>query len=40
MIYSVLVDLNNSGDLYRLLIESDNLTRTLEELLKISEDVR
>ena len=40
MIYSVLVDLNNSGDLYRLLVESDNLTRTLEELLKISDDVR
>ncbi len=40
MIYSVLVDLNNSGDLYRLLIESDNLARALEELLKVSDDVR
>ncbi|BAL85146.1 hypothetical protein SELR_pSRC300730 (plasmid) [Selenomonas ruminantium subsp. lactilytica TAM6421] len=40
MIYSVLMDLNNGGDLYRLLIESDNLTRTLKELLKYSDDVR
>ena len=40
MIYNVLIDLNNQGDLYRMAIESDDLSATLTELLKYSDDVR
>lgn len=39
MIHQILMDLNNTGDYYRILIESDNLPRTLSELLKYSKDV-
>lgn len=40
MIHQILMDLNNDGNLYRLMVESDDLCRTLAQLLEYSPDVR
>lgn len=40
MVYQILADLHNDGDLYRLMVESENLIGTLKELCKFSRDVR
>ena len=40
MVYQILADLHKDGDLYRLMVESDNLIGTLKELLKHCNDVR
>lgn len=34
------MDLNNDGNLYRLMVESDDLCRTLGQLVEFSPDVR
>lgn len=40
MIYNVLIDYGNQGDLFRLAIESEDLHSTLRTLLNYSNDVR
>lgn len=40
MVHQILMDLNNDGNLYRLMVESDDVCRTLGQLLEYSPDVR
>lgn len=40
LVHQILADLHNDGDLYRLMVESENLPGTLTELCKFCNDVR